>query len=449
MDQTASLPKPATIESKPYSALKRSDLEAVSKGAFTYDDTQLRAIDACLDPKRRVVAVTGEAGTGKTSILRDVHRLWTSRDRRVVLCAPTGKAAKRIKELTGIDAQTVHRLLEYPRPGERDEKTGKPLIATEPKRDRQNPISYDVVLCDEYAMVHAELHRNLLDALPSGCLIRMFGDANQLQPIESNEAYKKEASPFNKMLDKFDGHWLRTIHRQAEGSSIIQAGHRIIQGIMPARTEDFRFKITEEPVQATTDFIMDCLEDGTDFGGLDNQIITPVNKGWIGTIALNGTIQALLQPSHKAHAELERHKWNENQILRVFEGDKVIWTQNCYPLELFNGETGIVKAFSELGEVVIDFGDRTVAIPNVLEMEGRNGTYYINPQRDIELAYVITTHKAQGSEYEKVCYVMNRSRAYLLNRKNFYTAISRARKRVMVITDQKALNLSLYKRGDK
>lgn len=448
MDQVLSAPNTPSSD-RPYEALKRSDLDELSKNTFLYDDTQLRAIDACLNPRRRVVAVTGEAGTGKTSILKDVSRLWTSRQKRVVLCAPTGKAAKRIKEATGLDASTIHRLLEYPKPGEIDEKTGKALLSGDPKRDRRNPIPYDVVLCDEYMMVHMELHRNLLDALPSGALIRMFGDANQLQPIESIATYKEQDAPFVQMLNKFEGLRLMTIHRQSEGSSIIQAGHRIVHGLMPARTEDFRLKFTDDPVQAVTDFVMDCHEDGTDFGAIENQIISPTNKGWIGTLALNATLQQLLQPSHKPYAELERNKWAENQILRVYEGDKVIWTQNCYPLELFNGETGIVRAFGDRGDVVIDFGDRTVSIPNTLEVETKRGTTWINPQKDIELAYVITTHKAQGSEYEKVCYVMNASRAFLLDRKNFYTAISRARKRVMVITDQKGLNLSLWKKGDK
>jgi exodeoxyribonuclease V alpha subunit len=99
------------------------------------------------------------------------------------------------------------------------------------------------------------------------------------------------------------------------------------------------------------------------------------------------------------------------------------------------------------GDVAIDFGDKTVAVPFSLEMEGRNGTYYMNPQKDIDLAYVITTHKSQGSEYDRVCYIMNRSRSYLLNRKNLYTGISRARSHVTIISDAKALNLSLYKKG--
>ena len=171
-----------------------------------YDVEQIEAINLCCDLTKRIVAVTGEAGTGKTTIIKavysklinyiDTHRREFKRDyiedrdkyqfnaeEYIVLVAPTGKAAKRIFEATGIPAMTIHRLLEYPTPGEIDENTGKALVASSPKRDKFNPIKQKIVLCDEYAMVSYELHRNLIDALPSGGCVRMFGDCNQLEPI--------------------------------------------------------------------------------------------------------------------------------------------------------------------------------------------------------------------------------------------------------------------------
>ncbi len=168
-----------------------------------FDDSQLKAIGACCNIERRVVAITGEAGTGKTTIIQNVYETLSARGHNVVLCAPTGKAAKRITEATGIAARTLHRLLEYPHPGEVDDKTGKTLITTDPKKDRINPIEFDVVICDEYAMVNVELHRNLLDALPNGGIIRMFGDANQLQPIETAQSKRiqQQDSSFIKMLE--------------------------------------------------------------------------------------------------------------------------------------------------------------------------------------------------------------------------------------------------------
>jgi len=413
------------------------------------DATQQRAITECCDLKRRIVAVTGMAGTGKTTILKQVfHALYDS-GCHVVLCAPTGKAAKRIKEVTGIDAQTIHRLLEYPHPGEMDQNTGKPLVSTDPKRDRQNPLDQMVILVDEYTMVTVEVHRNLLDALRNGAVIRMFGDANQLQPIESNKRLQALPSSFVNTLDRFDGIRLSTIHRQEEGSSIITNCARIISGQMPLRTANWEMKFTDEPVQAVLDFVQDNLVDEVDYGSTTNQIITPTKVGWVGTEALNAAIQQLLQPSTKPYVVAERQKWSKVEEQRFYLGDKVIFTVNNYPLDVFNGETGIIMGFQDNGSIVVDFGDKDVTIPVSLEMMGRHGEYFVNPQKDLDLAYVITTHKSQGSEYNRVCYVMNRSRSYLLNRKNFLTACSRARDKVSIITDQFSINASLYKKGDK
>ena len=423
-----------------------SQSSGITKG-LELDETQIRAVDACCNLDNRVVAITGAAGTGKTTILQNVYRHIYRQGISVVLCAPTGKAAKRITEATGIEACTIHRLLEYPHPGERDPKTGKTLITTDPKRDRNYPLDYKVILADEYAMVNDEVHRNLLDALPSGGAIRMFGDANQLQPIESLKSLQRKDSAFLRMLSKFDGIRLSTIHRQAGDSSIISNGQRIIQGMMPYRREDFNLKITDTPVETILDFIQDNLADDIDYGTVSNQIISPTKVGWVGCEALNAAIQQQLQPSSKQYTTIERHKWSNIEEQRIYIDDKVINMTNNYGLEIFNGETGLIKAIMDNGDISIDFGDKTVAVPFSLEMEGRNGTYYMNPQKDIDLAYVITTHKSQGSEYNRVCYIMNRSRSYLLNRKNLYTGISRARSHVTIISDAKSLNLSLYKKG--
>ncbi len=413
------------------------------------DTTQLLAVDRCCDLKHRIVPITGPAGTGKTTILQNVYRKLYSQGCRVVLCAPTGKAAKRITEATGIEACTIHRLLEYPHPGEVDQKTGKALVSTDPKRDRQFPLEQQVVLADEYAMVSVEVHRNLLDALPNGGVIRMFGDANQLQPIESNKRLQAMPSSFIVMLGKFSGIRLETIHRQAGDSSIISNGLRIIQGQIPIRKEDFVLNFSDTPVQSVLDFIQDNLVNGVDYGTIKNQIISPTKVGWVGTEALNAAIQQLLQPATNPYVTIERQKWSNVEEQRIYLGDKVIYTVNNYSLEVFNGETGVVTAFKDNGDITIDFGDKDITVPVSLEMMGRHGIYNINPQKDLDLAYVITTHKSQGSEYDRICYVMNRSRSFLLNRKNFYTAISRARTHVTVITDQSSINLSLYKKGDK
>lgn len=420
------------------------------RSEIEFDETQAKAIRACCDQSKRVVPITGSAGTGKTTIMQSVYNTWTARGKNVALAAPTGKAAKRIKEATGIDAVTIHRLLEYPMPGEIDENTGKRLGTSEPKRDRRNPLEYHVVMVDEYAMVNQEVHRNLLDALPNGGIVRMFGDCNQLSPIETNKRLKEKPSPFESLLDRFDGIWLETIHRQAEDSTIITNGARIINGQVPAKTADFSIKVTEDPVDEVTGMVTEKLDEGVDFGALDNQIITATHKGWIGTVALNGTIQALLQPMDKESFDIQRHKWDERSSLRLYQDDKVIFNVNNYDLGVFNGETGKVIELDAIGQVVVDFGDRIVAIPPMLEAINRNGdTVIVNPQKDLDLAYVITTHKSQGSEYQRVCYVINSSRGFNLNRRNFYTAISRARKNVYLITNQKALTFSLTRKKEQ
>ena len=193
---------------------------------------------------------------------------------------------------------------------------------------------------------------------------------------------------------------------------------------------------------------MEKMEQDIYYSDLDKQMISPTKLGWVGSESLNALVQGFYQPTHKPFIEIERHTWSSLDSLSVYVGDKVIFTVNNYNLEVFNGETGIVKEIDEAQQIIIDFSDREVTIPPLLEVDTKYGSAYINPQKDIDLAYVITTHKAQGSEYEEVVYIMNKSRTWTLNRKNFYTGTSRAKKHVTVITDQRALQLSLLKKGD-
>ena len=407
-----------------------------------FDADQSTAVNNCLDLSRRIVAVTGGPGTGKTTILKTVYEQLKDKHRSVVICAPTGKAANRIQEATGITAMTIHRLLEYPHPGDRDEKTGKPLLTTEPRRDRHNPIDFNCVLSDEYAMVSEELHRNLLDALPPGGLIRMFGDANQLAPIEQNKARQNLPSPFVTILNKFTSTRLLTNHRQHEGSGIVDACGRILRGVIPKVTDDFKVVRTEHPV----DIITEIIRNGNiDLRSMKNQIIVPTNIGWVGTVAISALIQTIVQPNVLTGRPIERHKWSKSKSLTVCDGDKIIYCQNNYGLGLFNGDTGIVEEIDVADQITVNFGYKRVTIPPAMEVQTRRGFAIINPQKDIELGYAITTHKAQGSEFDNVLFVMNRSRPFNLCRRNLYTGVSRARKFVQVITDPKALSLSLYR----
>lgn len=410
------------------------------------DKYQQEAVNASCDLARRVVAVTGEAGTGKTSIMRLGCEELRNKGYSVALCAPTGKAAKRIFEATGIQATTIHRLLEYTHPGERDEKTGKTIRESYPRRHAQTPLEFDVVFCDEYAMVNHEVHRNLFDALPRGGCVRVFGDMNQLPPIEKNDVIAQQDSPFLELLKKFEGIVLKENHRQGEGSGIVLNGHRINQGFMPTKTDDFRISFTEQPVQVLTNFINHFREQAINYDTTRNQIITPGRKSWVGTLQLNASLQQVFRPESDGWLDIPRHKWDTHKV-RIHKGDKVLQDVNNYELEIFNGESGIVTEITDFGEIEIDLGDRVVIIPPSMTVINKWGnSVEVDPRRDLQLAYAITTHKSQGSEYDNVIYILNKSTMYVQNRRNFYTAITRARKSALVITDQRSISTSVNKR---
>ena len=411
---------------------------------------QQEAVNACLDKdNRRIVPVTGEAGTGKTSIMQLVYEALTDAGFSVGVCAPTGKAAKRVKEATGVKAaQTMHRMLEFTHPGDPDPKTGKASGYSVPQRfmpDR--PLEHDVILADEYAMVHNELHRSLIDALPNGARICMFGDDNQLEPIEEDKRLQDQPTPFQRMLKDFNGIKLEHNYRQEAGSGVAMNCSRILRGWMPVQKPDFEMKYTDKPVDEVMDYIADMQSQGIDFTSLENQIISPQNKSWIGTVKLNGRIQSSLWSDMSDSISLPRHEWVKGDEVRIKVGDKVVCTKNMYEVVadndekgLFNGECGIVTAIDEFEAFYINVGDRTVYIPRTVQRINRAGQSYLaDPRKDIDLAYVLTTHKCQGSEYKRVVYMMNKSVSFMLTRRNFYTGVSRAREHVTIITDQRSI----------
>lgn len=406
-----------------------------------HDDLQSQAVTLCCDSTKNIVSVTGQAGTGKTTIMKKVYEAFINAGHSVALAAPTGKAAKRIAEATGIEAMTLHRLLEFTHPGDPDPKTGKVIGVSVPRRNRENRLEYTVVLVDEASMINQELYRDLIDALPPGGVIRFFGDVNQLPPIEQRDDYKKMPSPFSKLLKDFPSVMLTNIYRQGEGSGVVKNGHRILHGMVPQQFDDFKLIIGRPHLPNT--LIELIKNEGIDFNLLDNQIITPTNKGWIGQVALNQAIQKLLKGDQMYEAVLmPREKWDKNDLF-VVTGDKVIWKKNEYNLGIFNGETGIIKDLDN-DCVTVDFGDRVVSVPPWIEYTTPDGQIKgYDPRVNIYLAYALTTHSCQGSEYQHVVYVMDRSCWGLLIRGNFYTAVSRARKKAWVISDNAALQRSV------
>jgi exodeoxyribonuclease V alpha subunit len=242
------------------------------------------------------------------------------------------------------------------------------------------------------------------------------------------------------------------IHRQGEGSGVVSNGARIISGWSPTRTDDFNMIVTNDAVDAVINTVLVFGEKGIDFSTVDNQVITPQNTRWIGTHALNAKLQMMYRPEMDGWYNLPRHPWAKpEESVRIHVGDKVVCTQNNYEIGsnvpeisgMFNGETGIVTEISEYGEVLIDLGDRIVNVPPEIIVERGERRYGIKPLMDIQLAYALTTHKCQGSEYSHIVYVMNKSVRGMLNRKNFYTAVTRARKTATVVTDIPGLSAAL------
>jgi exodeoxyribonuclease V alpha subunit len=421
---------------------------------FTLDPKQQEAVNLCTDTTKRVVGVTGAAGSGKTTILKQSYQALVDAGYNVALAAPTGKAAKRIYEVTGIEAMTNHRLLEYTHPGDPDPKIGRPVQFSYPRRTRSNPLEIDVLFVDEYAMVNNEIHRSLFDALPNGACIRVFGDNNQLQPIEEDQNARDQPSPFMQLLAKFPSVVLETVHRQGKDSGILLNLQSILRGRMPTRNDQWSMHFTDQPVNALRDYILESVDNGVDFTASENQILTPQNTSWVGTVKLNTMIQSLFHNRMEPACLVPRHKWVKGEgdekggVIRMFVGDKVIVTSNMYDLAVFNGETGKIIEITSDGELIIDFGDREQAIPPILMVQNRYGKIVeIDPRKSIDLGYAITTHKSQGSEYRRLVYVLNKSTGFMQNRRNFYTACSRGREHVHIITDQRSLGTSLHKMG--
>jgi len=426
------------------------------QSVIQWDELQTQAINACCDTSKRIVAVTGKAGTGKTVIMREVDKRLRNAGYIVQASAPTGKAAKRIQEATGLHAMTNHRLLGFGMPTElevEDDKGTKKIVqvSTGPKFDRVRNLHHDTLLCDEYAMVNQEINRCLINALKAGARICMFGDVNQLKPIEENRKLDEQPSAFQNALSKFGGITLDTIHRHDAGSGIARNGALILQGRVPRGSDDFTLRQTDDPVPAVQEFVAVCRDEGHNYADTNHQIVTCMNRSWIGTQRLNLVIQAMFWNRSEPYMELPRYRIaGKNQpTIRVQIGSKVVYTANTYDLlgdgsgneYAFNGEVGIVTNIShDEGSVEIDFGDRVVTIPPLIIQVYNDGRVVEqDPRRNIDHAYVLTTHKMQGSEVNHVCYIINKATLWGQSRRNFYTAITRAKQHCTVFFDAQSM----------
>jgi exodeoxyribonuclease V alpha subunit len=386
---------------------------------------QMEAGDLCADRKAKLVGVTGEAGTGKTTLMKYVVE---NLDGDTLLVAPTGRAAKRIQEATSYPARTIHRALRWSVPDDDDEH-GLPAY------DAFNKMPYDNILCDEASMVSEDIYRAIIDAMHSRAVIRFFGDSNQLPPVEGK-------SPFLRILEKFPSFKLTQNFRSHDG--IVTAARQIIRGRVPEINDQFNMF---NPGQNFN--MLAILDEYTDdsYRGLNGQVIIPTRVGKYGTERVNRFMQQKHNgdgPMIEIHIKDRYTDEVEERRFRV--GDKIIWTKNDYKLNLFNGQIGWISDFDlETGDILANFDGKDKIIPPHLESYDPQGRaiFQYDPRKVIELAYAITTHKAQGSEFNKVLLILNKS--YVLNRANFYTAVTRARKSCNVVLGSGALATAIRK----
>lgn len=385
---------------------------ARSQIGFSLTDTQERAVGLAVTGK--VAVVTGGPGTGKTTILKVVLSIMEAQGMRVVLAAPTGRAAKRLYEATGREAKTLHRLLDF-RPGD-----GRF------RRDQDNPLDADAVIVDETSMVDILLMYHLLKAVPRRASLLLVGDVDQLPSV----------GPGNVLRDILDSGivpsvFLADIFRQGERSQIIEQAHRINHGMMPRsfndRSSDFYVATTDDPERAAELVVQICAERIPKRFGLnpltDVQVLCPMNRGSIGASALNVRLQEALNP-------------NKGPVVMRFgrtfrSGDRVLQTVNNYDKEVFNGDLGWVTGIRiNEGEMTVAFDDGEV-------------TYGFSELDELLPAYAISVHRSQGSEYPAVVIPVMTQHYPLLQRNLLYTAVSRGRKLVVLVGSQRAIAIAV------
>lgn len=384
-----------------------------------YASLQKKAIAQALS--HNLFILTGGPGTGKTTTVNAVIELFEEQGMKVALAAPTGRAAKRLSEVTGREAKTIHRLLEV------DYKE-KDSTAIQFKRNEKNPIPADVVIVDEMSMVDIMLFENLVRALRLTARLVMVGDSDQLPSV----------GPGNVLKDLIDSEQIATVRlteifRQAAESLIVTNAHAIVRGEMPQlrkRDSDFFF-LPSASYQNTAQLVADLckrrLPASYGYSPLwDIQVMAPNRVGEIGTMELNRRLQQTLNPPDSDKKEFTFGPYNFR------EGDKVMQIKNNYDIVwvkedgehgtgVYNGDIGIILAIDKSARVfVVKYEDRTV-------------NYNMDNADEIELAYAVTVHKSQGCEFEAVIIPLMNSHSRLYHRNLFYTAVTRAKKLLVII----------------
>jgi len=404
----------AEIEHRVHNIQKQTGMEL--------DELQLMAVKEAV--RNGLLIITGGPGTGKTTTINTIIHYFEMEGMDIFLAAPTGRAAKRMSETTGYEARTIHRMLELN--GGVDGNAGF-------ERNEMNPLETDVIIIDEMSMVDIALMNALLKAVPAGTRLILVGDVNQLPSVGAGSVLKDIIDSEVCNVVK-----LTKIFRQASTSDIIVNAHKINAGeevTLDNKSMDFFFLKRYDAdtiINVTLQLIKQKLPKFVDATEYDIQVLTPMRKGLLGVERLNGILQRYLNPPEQG----KREKEYGDTLFR--EGDKVMQTKNNYQLEwevrsrfglcidkgmgVFNGDTGIIRVINEFAETMtVEFD------------EGRMVEYSFKLLDELELAYAITIHKSQGSEYPAVVIPLLSGPSMLMNRNLLYTAVTRARKCVTLV----------------
>ena len=414
-----------------YKVMEAKVKEVEAKTGIKLGDLQRKAVYEAVESG--LVIITGGPGTGKTTTINAIIKLFEMQNMEILLAAPTGRAAKRMTETTGMEAQTIHRLLEL---NGNPEEGGSMRF----ERNELNPLEADVIIIDEMSMVDIYLMYSLLKAVTVGTRLILVGDVNQLPSVGPGKVLKDIISS-----EKFNVVRLSEIFRQAAESDIITNAHKINAGQsirLDNKSKDFFMLSMSSSIQiqrALVSLIAEKLPPYVDATKYDIQVLTPSRKGELGVENLNKILQQYINPPAPGKREKQ---WGE-VIFR--ENDKVMQIKNDYQMEwkivtkkgltikegsgVFNGDCGIIREINEFaGTVTVEFD------------EGKLVEYTGATLEELELAYAITIHKSQGSEYPAVIIPLLNAPKPLLNRNLLYTAVTRARKCVTIVGSENSVN---------